>query len=89
MEAIEIVTNDTKLNPYTLSHKLLLTFYSGQESIKINDFKKFFGRFETYFDQNDLDIFFIEVERLARPDGFIAITDIASMIKNDVDMFPK
>lgn len=36
-----------------------------------------------------MDIFFIEVERLARPDGFIAITEIASMIKNDIDMFPK
>ena len=49
INAIEMVLNDIKLDPYILVYKLLLTFYSGQEQITMQNFKKFFARFETYF----------------------------------------
>ena len=44
-----MVMNDVKLDPYILVSKLLTTYYSGMEKIKIEDFKKFFVRFESYF----------------------------------------
>ena len=49
LSAIESIMNDVKLDPYILTYKLLQTFYSGNERISIEDFKKFFARFETYF----------------------------------------
>lgn len=49
LKSIEMVMNDVKLDPYILVSKLLTTYYSGMEKIKIADFKKFFIRFETYF----------------------------------------
>ena len=45
IKAIEMVMNDTKLDPYILVSKLLSTYYSGVEKISLPDFKKFFGRF--------------------------------------------
>lgn len=41
--------NDVKLDPFTLTYKTLLAFYSGQELIHLDDFQKFFVRFEPYF----------------------------------------
>ena len=34
IKAIEMVTNDVKLDPYILVSKLLTTYYSGMEKIK-------------------------------------------------------
>lgn len=45
IRAIEMVMNDTKLDPYILVSKLLTTYYSGFEKITYSDFKKFFVRF--------------------------------------------
>ena len=87
--AIEMVLNDVKLDPYILTYKLLLTFYSGQEQIVIGDLKKFFVRFETYFLGNDIRMFLKEVQLLERKDDLIDLKEIASMIKNDVEMFPR
>jgi hypothetical protein len=55
-----MVLNDIKLDPYILVYKLLLTFYSGQEQITMQNFKKFFARFETYFQGNDIKMFLKE-----------------------------
>ena len=90
--AIEMVMNDVKLDPYVLTYKLLLTFYSGQENISMKDFEKFFARFNSYFpdkDQKDTKLFLKEVEMLKRKGDTIDIKEIASLIKNDVDIFPK
>ena len=61
ISAIEMVLNDIKLDPYILVYKLLLTFYSGQEQLTMSNFKKFFARFETYFEGNDIKIFLKEI----------------------------
>jgi hypothetical protein len=49
LKSVEMVMNDVKLDPYILVSKLLTTYYSGMEKIKLQDFKKFFVRFEAYF----------------------------------------
>lgn len=49
IKAVEMVMNDTKLDPFILVSKLLTTYYSGMEKITFQDFKKFFLRFESYF----------------------------------------
>ena len=49
IKAIEMVMNDSKLDPYILVSKLMTTYYAGVEKIDINNLKKFFVRFGTYF----------------------------------------
>jgi len=89
IHAIEMVMNDVKLEPYVLTHKLLLTYYSGQEQVRMADIKKFFARFEQYFQPSDIQGFLKEVALLKREDDLVDIKEIASMVKNDVDMMPK
>lgn len=89
LNAIESIMNDVKLDPYILTYKLLQTFYSGNERISIEDFKKFFARFETYFQGNDIQMFLKEVRNLKRKGDLIDIKEIACMVRNDVEMMPK
>ena len=89
ISAIEMVMNDVKLDPYILVYKLLLFFYSGNEHLQMRDIKKFFARFETYFLKDDIRLFLKELELLKRREDLIDIKEIASLIKADVEMFPK
>jgi hypothetical protein len=84
-----MVMNDVKLDPYILVSKLLTTYYSGMEKIKIEDFKKFFVRFESYFQPRDVALFMKEVELLRRRDDLVDINEIASMIRCDIEQLPK
>ena len=88
-QAVEMVMNDVKLDPYILVYKLLIFFYSGTENLALPDLKKFFARFETYFQGNDIRLFLKEVALLKRRNDMVDIKEIASMIKNDVEMFPR
>jgi hypothetical protein len=89
IRAIEMVMNDVKLDPYILVSKLLTTYYSGFEKISYSDFKKFFVRFQSYFLEQDVKLFLMEVKLLCRRDELIEINEIASMIRNDIEMMPK
>jgi len=89
IKAIEMVLNDVKLDPYILVSKLLTTYYSGQEKIPFEDFAKFFSRFDTYFVKNDAKMFLKEAQLLVRRDSLIDINEIASMIRNDIELMPK
>ena len=64
-------------------------YYSGMEKIKFTDFKKFFARFETYFQPSDITLFLAEVELLQRREEMVDILEIASMIRNDIELMPK
>ena len=58
----------------------------------MRDFEKFFARFDSYFPvehRKDVKMFIREVELLKRKNDQIDIKEIASLVKNDVDMFPK
>ena len=88
-QAVEMVMNDVKLDPYILVYKLLIFFYSGNETLSMPELKKFFARFETYFQGNDVQMFLKEVALLLRKNDMVDIKEIASMIKNDVEMFPR
>ena len=84
-----MVVNDTKLDPYILVSKLLGMFFSGMQKIKFDDFRQFMLRFITYFDQSDLNLFLMEVQLLKRHDELIDINEVASMIRNDIEMMPR
>lgn len=82
--------NDVKLDAYNLTYKTLLAFYSGQELIHLDDFKKFFIRFESYFpDKDDVKAFLREICLIEVQDGMIDLRQVAMLVRNSVDLFPK
>ena len=64
IQAVEMVMNDVKLDPYILVYKLLIFFYPGNENLSLDELKQFFARFASYFQGNDVDMFLKEVARL-------------------------
>ena len=84
-----MVMNDSKLDPYILVSKLLTTYYAGVEKISFVDLKKFFLRFNTYFQESDEKHFLLEAKQLMRKDELIDLNEIASMIRNDIECMPK
>ena len=89
IKAVEMVMNDTKLDPFILVSKLFTTYYSGMEKVSFEDFKKFFVRFNSYFAESDTKLFLEEVRLLMRKDELIDISEVASMIRNDIELMPK
>ena len=82
--------NDVKTDPYNLVHKLLLTFFSGQEKVLMTDLEKFFDRFMSYFGEPEVvDHFLREVALLQTPEGKIELSRVAMLVKNEVDFMPK
>jgi hypothetical protein len=46
-------------------------------------------RFESYYNKDDLKWFLKEIELLERSDGLIDLTEIAAMIRNDIESMPR
>jgi len=83
-----MVLNDSRLDPYNLVYKLLLTFFSGEQKVKPEQLEELFERFESYFLEGDRKLFLEECSLLIRG-GTIDIKEVAAMINNDVEMFPR
>jgi hypothetical protein len=67
----------------------MTTYYAGVEKIDENNLKKFFMRFGTYFQDQDVKHFLNEAKLLMRKDELIDLNEIASMIRNDIECMPK
>lgn len=68
---------------------MLHKFFAENDKIAFEDFKTFMYRFKSYFNEQDLEMFLEEVEILEQADGLIDIIEIAAMVRNDIEMFPK
>ena len=64
-------------------------FFSGVQKIRFEDFEIFMRRFQSYFDETDLDLFLKEVRMLERAEDLIDINEVASMVRNDIEMMPR
>eukprot|EP00347_Sterkiella_histriomuscorum_P016480 403353018 len=87
--AVEMIINDVKVDPYYLVQNLFQLFFRGEEKIEYSQFITFFGEFVTYFDQEDIDAFLKEVQYIRRGSDEIHFQELASMIRDDVELFPK
>lgn len=81
--------NDVKADPYMLVLHLLKLFFNGENHVSYERFISFFGEFVTYFQQADIDGFLKEVHFIKRESDEVYFQEIASMIRDDVEQFPK
>ncbi len=89
VKAVEEVTNDVKADPYQLVFKLLKLFYKQQEKVTYEELRQFFGEFVSYFEEADITGFLNEVQHIKRGSDEVYFQEIASMIRDDIEHFPK
>ena len=88
-QAIEQTLNDVKADPYQLVFNLLKLFFKGEEHVPYEKFQGFFGAFVSYFEEGDIRVFLREVTYIKRGSDQVYFQEVASMIRDDIEQFPK
>jgi hypothetical protein len=68
---------------------LLTLFYDCEEKVSYEKLRVFFGEFVSYFQQEDIEGFLNEVQYIKRGSDEVYFQEIASMIRDDIEHFPK
>lgn len=74
---------------YLVYHLLAKLFFAGTEKVQYSELKHFFGEFATYFEDEDVQGFLQEVTYIKRGSDEVDISELASMIRDDVEYFRK
>jgi hypothetical protein len=81
--------NDVKIDAYYLVDHLMTMFFNGKERVPYEQLLTFFGEFNSYFEQDDVEGFLREVQYIKRGSDEIEFSELASMIRDDVEHYPK
>lgn len=81
--------NDVKIDAYYLVYHMFQMFFCNQEKIQYEQLKTFFGEFVTYFEEEDIGGFLKEVQYIKRGSEEIDLSELASLIRDDVECFAK
>lgn len=87
LSAIEANQNDSSIDPFFLTHHILDAFYGGEGKVKLDRLGRFFGHFATYFEEDDYQFLLNEAQFMGRGTNSVQITELASMIRDDVELF--
>jgi hypothetical protein len=74
--------NDVKIDAYYLVDHLMTMFFNGKERVPYEQLLTFFGEFNSYFEQDDVEGFLREVQYIKRGSDEIEFSELASMIRN-------
>jgi len=90
-DAVESYMNDVTTDAYPMVNYLFkLKFGDNAEILTLTEVKAFLNEFDSYFRGEDLERFVRDLEIGLRLEGDkVSVSEIASMIKNDSDCFPK
>jgi hypothetical protein len=86
---VEVIINDVKVDAYYLVFNLFQLFFKGEDKVVYSQFVTFFGDFVSYFNQEDIEGFLKEVHYIKRGSDEVYFQEVASMIRDDVEHFPK
>ena len=89
LNAIEQTTNDVRVDPYDVITTIFLLLKNEKVRLSVEDIRNFFNEYEGYFEQRDVSEFLDEVLSLQREDGLISIQEIASLIRDDIECYPR
>jgi hypothetical protein len=81
--------NDVKVDAYYLVYNMLSMFFNNRRKVQFEQLKTFFGEFVSYFDEEDMYGFLEEIKYIKRGSEEIDLAELASLIRNDVESFPK
>ena len=89
MNAVMKTTNDVKIDPYDVIITIFLLLLREKDKLSINEVENFFKEYDGYFEKEDVDEFMEEILSLQRDSGLIDIQEIASLIRDDIECFPR
>ena len=90
-DAVESYMNDVSTEAAPMVNYLFkLKFGDDTDILSMGEVKGFLNEFDSYFRGDDLELFIRDLELSQKLDGDrVSVCDIAAMIKNDSEFFPK
>lgn len=89
MKAIEQTTNDVKIDPFEVVKTIFTLVMKDRKKLSITDIKQFFNIYEGYFEREDVEDLLTELVAIQRDGAQINIQEIASLIRDDIECFPR
>lgn len=89
MQAIEQTTNDVKIDPFEVVKTIFTLVMKDKKRLSITDIKQFFNIYEGYFEREDVEDLVTELVAIQRDGAQINIQEIASLIRDDIECFPR
>lgn len=89
LEAIQQTANDVKVDPYDVISVIFLMMAEADRKLSVEQIEEFFEEYEGYFEREDVAEFREEILNLQRDGGMIDIQEIASLIRDDIECFPR
>lgn len=90
VRAINHTSNDVRVDPYDLIVRILVYIVEdGSDKLSIEKLQEFFDHYEGYFEEKDVEEFMDEILSLQRDGGYVDIQEIASLIRDDIECFPR
>jgi hypothetical protein len=88
-EAIKQTSNDVKVDPYDVISRIFLMLADVEHQLLPDQLDEFFTEYQGYFERHDVEEFRDEILSLQRDGGQIDIQEIASLIRDDIECFPR
>lgn len=99
-EAVKANMNDVMIDPQEVVKKVLIVYFSTKEGKLITDYTitlenlyTFFNDFKTYFEEDDVNSFMVEIEIFMREKNggnlTIQIEEIAYLVRDNIERLPK
>jgi len=88
-KAILYTTNDVKVDPYDVISRIFLMLANVEYKLSLEQLEEFFEEYKGYFELDDVIEFREEILSLQRGGGEIDIQEIASLIRDDIEGFPR
>jgi len=89
MYGIEKTTNDVRIDPFDVIKAILYLHFKKHSKLSMEDMRSFFNSKSNYFDMDDVHAFMNELIAIQRENSFIDINEIASMIRDDIECYPR
>jgi hypothetical protein len=91
LNAIRQTANDVKVDPYEVISTIFMLILKDKYSYKLSfeEIELFFSEYDNYFEKQDVEDFKEEILALQRDGGMIDIQEIASLIRDDIECYPR
>uniref|UniRef100_A0A7S3NYY9 Uncharacterized protein n=1 Tax=Euplotes crassus TaxID=5936 RepID=A0A7S3NYY9_EUPCR len=89
IQAIQEATNDVNIDPYETIKTIFTLVMKDKECLTIEDIRNFFSTYEGYFEKGDPEFLLNELAVMQRSQMNIQVHEIASLIRDDIECFPR
>ena len=89
LNAIEQTTNDVKVDPFEVVKTIFTLIMKNKPKLSIEDIKHFFNVYDGYFEREDVQDLLNELVAIQRDGSLIDVQEIASLIRDDIECFPR